>query len=42
MNATALLSFLAGILTVIYLEIQGLEALLSPIRGFLEAVFSGI
>jgi|CXWL01.1.fsa_nt_gi hypothetical protein len=39
MFLTVLLSFLGGVVTVVYLEIQGLEALLLPVRNLLS-VFS--
>jgi len=41
MIVTILLSFLAGVVTVIFLEIQGLQALLEPIRGLVAALFPG-
>lgn len=34
-----LLSFLAGVTTVIYLEIQGLQMLLEPYYGLVEVLF---
>ena len=39
MIVTVLLSFLAGVVAVIYLELLGLQALLDPFRDGLAAVF---
>jgi len=39
MIVTVLLSFLAGIVAVIFLEILGLQALLNPLRDVLTALF---
>ena len=41
MIVTVLLSFLAGVVTVIYLEIQGLQSLLDPLRGLITTLFPG-
>jgi len=39
MIVTVLLSFLGGIVAVIFLEIQGLESLLMPLRDLITALF---
>lgn len=36
MILTILLSFLGGVVSVIFLEIQGLQALLEPFRGLIS------
>ena len=41
MFLTVLLSFLAGIVAVIYLELLGLEALLEPFRDLIGGLFPG-
>ncbi len=41
MIVTVLLSFLAGVVTVIFLEIQGLQSLLDPFRDLLTALIPG-
>lgn len=41
MIVTVLLSFLGGIITVIFLELQGLQALLEPLRNLMTALFPG-
>ena len=41
MIVTVLLSFLAGIFAVIFLEIQGLQALLDPFRDLLALLVPG-
>lgn len=38
MILTVLLSFLTGAMTVIFLEIQGLEALLAPLRDLIAVL----
>jgi len=41
MIVTVLLSFLAGVVAVIFLEIQGLDALLGPFRDLIGLLFPG-
>jgi hypothetical protein len=41
MIVTVLLSFLAGVVTVVYLEILGLQSLLEPVRNLLTALSPG-
>jgi hypothetical protein len=41
MIGTILLSFLGGVVTVIYLEILGLQALLEPLRDMVAVLVPG-
>lgn len=41
MFLSTLLGFLGGVFTVIFLEIQGLQALLEPIRQLMGGLFGG-
>jgi hypothetical protein len=41
MIVTALLSFLAGIFAVIYLELQALDGLLDPFRNLIGVLVPG-
>jgi len=41
MIVTVLLSFLAGIFAVIFLELQALDALLDPLRDLISGLFPG-
>ena len=41
MIVTVLLSFLAGVVAVIYLELQGLQALLDPFRDLIGLLVPG-
>jgi hypothetical protein len=41
MIVTVLLSFLAGVVAVIYLELLGLQALLDPFRDLLTVLLPG-
>ncbi len=41
MYLTALLGFLGGVFTVIFLEIRGLQALFEPVRQLVGGLFGG-
>jgi len=41
MIVTVLLSFLAGVVVVIFLELQALDAFLDPIRNLIGGLFPG-
>jgi hypothetical protein len=41
MILTILLSFLGGIITVIYLELQGLQAMLEPLHNMIAVLTPG-